>query len=425
MATIRPLSGLRFSPAAGAMENLVAPPYDVITAEEREELAAKSEHNTVLLTLPEQLPDDRSKFVKYARSSSLLSEWRREGILEADQPNIYRYRQEFISPVDGARLQREAVVCLIKTEPYEKGVVLPHEQTFPKHKEDRLRLLEATGAHLECIYGLYEDAAHTTAISLNHVNWQPLVEVDTDDGIHHELARTSNLSEITSVCAAFERERVWIADGHHRYETALAYRQSLGEKDALIPEDFMMIALSSMSDPGLILLPTHRIVPDMPIPLADIEQRLQRRFNTQYMANAELPETLRNLDQPDVRVFGIALHGGTGILATMEEPEDAVRMVPGDASSLLKMLDVTILHEIILKEFGIEDSAKVEYTRNAQEAIDRVRSDPNAVAFLMNPPTIDAMRRIALGGEKMPQKSTFYYPKLLSGLLFWSFSDFK
>jgi uncharacterized protein (DUF1015 family) len=158
MATVRPFRGLRYRESAGALENLVAPPYDVLSAEERNAYAAKSPYNIVHLTLPEQKEDDRSKFVKYARSAAALAEWRREGALAEEQrPAFYRYTQTFTIPGTDQSFDRTALIALIKVEPYENGVVLPHEQTFPKHKEDRLRILEATRSHLECIFGLFEE----------------------------------------------------------------------------------------------------------------------------------------------------------------------------------------------------------------------------------------------------------------------------
>ncbi|MEO7454470.1 MAG: DUF1015 domain-containing protein [Fimbriimonadales bacterium] len=422
MATIKPFRAQRFSPTAGELAHLVAPPYDVISSQGREDLGGMSPYNTVWLTLPEAEPDDRSKFVKYGRSSSRLSSWREEGMLVVeDRPSFYRYCQSFTDPVSGNRLTRESVVCLIKTEPYEKGVVLPHEQTFPKHKEDRLRLLEATRTHLECIYGLYEDPSGRVANALADTEFEVVANITTDDGIYHELAKAANVDDLVQLEQAFEPERVWIADGHHRYETALSFRQAMGDQPGPIPEDYMMIALSGMNDPGLILLPTHRIVANFPCPLDQIEAKLSERFQIRRVDNKNLLGELLNSTDPNDRVVGIAIPGGTGILATTTA-DNAVAW-SAEGSDLLKKLDVTILHEGILKDLGIEGMDKVGYTRDAKEAIDAVETGSNTVAFLMNPPSVTDMRLIAMGGEKMPQKSTYYYPKLLSGLVFWSMTD--
>lgn len=424
MAQIRPFRAQRFSSEAGRLEDLVAPPYDVISPEQREALAAKNEHNTVLLTLPESHPDDRSKFVKYGRSSSRLAQWAEEGVLKVDDsPCFYRYRQSFVNPTTGANHTRESLICLLKLEPYEKGVVLPHEQTFPKHKEDRLRLLEATRTHLECIYGLYEDPSAAAAKSIGSAGFEKVAEVVTEDGICHELARCCDAKANAAISDAFTNEKIWIADGHHRYETALNFRESVGQKGGQCAEDYILIALSSMSDPGLILLPTHRILSGAQ-DVSAAQENLSSLFSFEDVPNSSLMSEIEKRGSAGNRVFGIASRGG-GKLATLRDPHRAAELIKSDGSELLKTLDVTVLHEIILPMgFGVKGTDRIEYTRDAGQAAERAESDSQTVAFLMNPPSVEDMRLIALGGEKMPQKSTYYYPKLLSGLVFWPMSEF-
>lgn len=425
MALIRPFSGLRYGDKAGALDSLVAPPYDVLSQAERDELAAKSPYNVVHLTLPEQRDDDRSKFVKYARSAAHLAEWRREGILITEKaPAFYRYRQTFDLPGEG-RLSRTALIGLIKVEPYEKGVVLPHEQTFPKHKEDRLRILEATRAHLECIFGLYEDHDGQTFGQIESAEGRRGAEITTSDGVSHELDLIEDEAAATRLSQELASKKVWIADGHHRYETACAFRAQLGERDGPIAEDFMMMALSSMSDPGLVLLPTHRILGELSIPETRLDDVLQSYFNVRKVPNERLMETISSLRDPGTRAFGVALPSGMGLLATLDEPKDALDLMPQAGSERLRLLDVTILHSVILDRLlGITSLEEISYTRDAKEALESVRKGAKA-AFLMNPPTVDDMRQIALGGEKMPQKSTYYYPKLLSGLVLWPLDEFR
>lgn len=425
MATVRPFRGLRFTPDAGPLADLVAPPYDVLSQEERDAYAAKNDHNVVELTLPQGNPDDRSKFVKYAKSAALLAEWRRSGILcVEDTPTLYRYTQTFTIPGSTEPIVRKSLIGLIKTEPYEKGVVLPHEQTFPKHKEDRLRILEATRAHLECIFGLFEDDGGAIFRQIESAEAHLIADVTTDDGVRHVVEAIDDPKTTQALTEALEPKKVWIADGHHRYETACTFREMQGPRDGLIAEDFLMMALSSMSDPGLVLLPTHRIVHKMPLHGKEFENALQRFFNTREMPNGRLLEEMERLNRPDTRVFGIALPGGMGILATLDRPEDVLSWIEGDASPRLKMLDVSILHHVIFeKVLGLRGLEFFSYTRDPEEALQAVHRGSEA-SFLMNPPTVDDMRQIALGGEKMPQKSTYYYPKILSGLVLWSLNDF-
>lgn len=425
MAVIRPFTGLRFSPSVGSLDTVVAPPYDVISPAERDDLAGRNPHNVVQLTLPESNPDDRSKFVKYMRSASRLADWKREGALVPEpRPALYRYRQTFTIPGIGDAITRTALIALIKVEPYDKGVVLPHEQTFPKHKEDRLRILEATRSHLECIYGLFEDEGGAIFKAIDSAGSDSGVEVTTDDGVKHVLEPITDESTLSSLIGSLADKKVWIADGHHRYETAVTFRDMQGEKQGLVAEDFMMMALSSISDPGLVLLPTHRIVKKLPLTGGQLEQALQQFFNTRPVPNSQLLSELESLNREDMRAFGIALPGGTGILATLDRPTDALDWVDMEASARLKLLDVTLLHKVIFEKIlGLKGLDFFSYTRDPYEALDAVDNGSDA-AFLMNPPTVEDMRVIALGGEKMPQKSTYYYPKILSGLVIWSLEDF-
>ncbi len=424
MATVRPFRGLRFDGAAGALSDIVAPPYDVISPEQREALAEKSPYNVVRLTLPEQETDDRSKFVKYARSAARLQEWRREGVLRAEEsPAYYRYTQTFAVPGAGQVCSRTKLVTTIKVEPYSNGVVLPHEQTFPKHKEDRLRILEATRSHLECIFGLFEDDDRSVHALIAAASGATVADIKTeDDGIRHVVDKIDDPSTCDAITRAIADKKVWIADGHHRYETALAFREQLGQRDGVVAEDFMMMALCSISDPGLVLLPTHRVLKAIPVEPCELEKRLSAHFKTEHVANRDLMKTIASVDG---RAFGIALPGGNGLVARFDDVDRFASEVEGPGGLELKRLDVSILHGFIFARLlGLTGHDFFGYTRSEQEAIEAVESGAPA-AFLMNPPTVQDMRDVASAGDFMPQKSTYYYPKLLSGLVMWSLNDFS
>jgi uncharacterized protein (DUF1015 family) len=420
MAKIRPLFGLRFSGSAGDLDDLVAPPYDVISESEREALAAQSENNVVSLTLPLSKPDDRSKYVKYARSASTLEDWVREGILQKEtKPAYYRYLQTFALP-NGQVVTRQAMIATIKVEPYEAGTVLPHEQTFPKHKEDRLRILEATRSHLECIYGLYEDPDRTIFDTIGSANGETVADISVDD-VRHVIETITDEAEVALITKLLSDRKVWIADGHHRYETAVNFRQALGERDHEVPEDYMMMALSSMADPGLVILPTHRILKK---PVENIREKLEANYWTiSEVPNSDLMNAIEGIQNAGHRAFGIAQPGGTGLVLEITDLAKVVAEIPGDASESLKSLDVTILHDIIFaKHLGLTGIDFFGYTRIEQEAVDAVEA--GVQSFLMNAPSVEDMRIVALGGEKMPQKSTYYYPKIISGLVIWRLEDF-
>ncbi len=424
MATVRPFRGLRFDGAAGALSDIVAPPYDVISAQQRESFAARSPFNVVRLTLPEQEVDDRSKYIKYARSAARLEEWRREGALKVeDSPAYYRYTQTFDVPGTGQVLSRTKLVTTIKIEPYLNGVVLPHEQTFPKHKEDRLRILEATRSHLECIFGLFEDNDQAIHAMIASAPGTSVSDITTpDDGIRHVLDRIDDLTTCDSITRAIADKKVWIADGHHRYETALAFREQLGPRSGEVAEDFMMMALCSISDPGLVLLPTHRVLKTLPIEPCELERRLSDHFAVEHIRNKDIMAAISNAKG---RAIGIALPGGNGLVAQFYDVEKLASQVEGDGGMELKRLDVSILHGFVFpKLLGLTGHDFFGYTRIEQEALDSVENGSPA-AFLMNPPTVQDMRIVATAGDFMPQKSTYYYPKLLSGLVIWSLKDFE
>ncbi|MBS1723795.1 MAG: DUF1015 domain-containing protein [Armatimonadetes bacterium] len=426
MATVRPFRGLRFQESAGSLDALVAPPYDVLNEAQREESGAKSTHNVVHLTLPEQLPDDRSKFVKYARSAARLEEWRRTGAMALeDRPSFYRYAQTFNVPGGGEAFTRTSLIVLLKVEPYEKGVVLPHEQTFPKHKEDRLRLLEATRSHLECIFGLYEDDDNAVHKLVSGASGRRVADITTpEDGIRQTLDVIDDPATTKAISQALADKRLWIADGHHRYETALAFREAAGPNQGLIPEDFMMMAVDSMTDPGLVLLPTHRILKTLPGSATDLRAKMAAHFEVEDAPNSKLMTRIEALGAAGKRAFGIALPGGAGFVASTSNIAAIAAQIDGPGSAMLKELDVSVLHGFIFeKMLGLTGLDFFGYTRIESEAVDAVENGAPA-SFLMNPPTVEDMRLIALGGEKMPQKSTYYNPKLLSGLVVWSLKDF-
>lgn len=424
---IRPFTGLRFNVEADRLAQIVAPPYDVISPSQREVYAAQDELNVVRLTLPEQNKDDRSKFVKYARSASQLEEWRRGGVVQREEsPAYYRYTQRFSVPGTDEVFERTKLVATIKVEPYSKKVVLPHEQTFPKHKEDRMRILEATRSHLECIFGLYEDESGSVHGLVAGAPADLVAEITTDeDGIEHCFERISDQLALDAITAALGDKSVWIADGHHRYETALAFRENLGEKDGLIAEDFMMMALCSISDPGLVLLPTHRILKSMPVSGAELRTRLAEDFEVSETSADRVMAELQTVEQGGGRAIGVVLPNSVGLVARVRDIDRLVSKMGANGGADLQRLDVTILHSYVFgKLLGLTGHDFFSYTRLEQEALDAVASGSPA-AFMMNPPTVDDMRRIALGGDFMPQKSTYYYPKLLSGMVMWSLKDFE
>ncbi|MEI6511664.1 MAG: DUF1015 domain-containing protein [bacterium] len=421
MAIIKPFCAVRYTMP---IDTVVAPPYDVISPEDRQKLGQSNAYNIVHLTLPEGKSDDRSQYVKYAQAAARLTEWRREQQLVPDQkPGYYLYRQTFTDPVTGQKHKRSAIIGLLRSEPYETGTVMPHEQTFPGHKEDRLRLLEATRTHLECIYGMYDDANGKIKQTLENATFEPLCSTETPDGIYHELYVCDDEQTNVEIEGLFADKRILIADGHHRYETILNFRKQYVQATGTVPEDFLPVAFTALQDPGLIVLPTHRMVKSMPPEvMANFPAKLEEYFQVDEVKVEELPEMVRKAASNGARVVGIVLPN-KGYLCTLRDIDIMDKVVEEEHSMVWKRLDVTVLHTLMMEKLlGLPKGVEA-YTRDDNEVLDKVGSGEFAAGFMINAPTVDETREIASSGEKMPQKSTFFYPKLLSGLVMWSFGD--
>lgn len=398
MATIRAFRAVRY---ARLIPEVVAPPYDVISPEQRAELASQSAHNIVHLTLPE------NGDTRYRKAQQILEHWVRKGILRTDpEPAFYRYTQKFIDPLTQSERTRTGYFVLLHTEPYESGVVLPHEQTFPGVKEDRFRLLNATRAHLETIFGLFEPNALFQE-AVQSTLWEAIAQLEGDhlpEGHFHRLDRLTDPVVVSRLERAFDPMRIWIADGHHRYETALRFGLENGSPG--LPERFLPIFLVPINDPGLVILPTHRLLNSLPSgEPAEWRARLADAFEVEPFE----PTSLTALEG----AVGFLWRGGAWrIRPKTFEP---VENVP-DA---LVRFDAWWLHQRVLPALGYPAEIEAHYTRSWNEALETVRNGTAPCAFLLNPPPLTMLQSIASAGGKMPHKSTYFYPKVLSGLITW------
>jgi uncharacterized protein (DUF1015 family) len=354
MAEIKPFRALRYDTGqAGQLEDLIAPPYDVIGPAEREEYLARSPYNVVHLTLP----DDEEQ------AGLDLQSWRDDGVLASEEPAVWALSQDYVGP-DGVARTRTGVVVSLKIEPYETGTVLPHERTHRGPKEGRLRLLRATQTQLEPIFLLYEGQA-------------PFAVPEREPELEVEGAKLWRLED-DGISDAFADRRLLIADGHHRYETALAYHEELGTPAS----GYMMVVLVSLEDPGLTIFPTHRVFAELPPDLLAGEKR------------GDPESALQELGRLERGRAAVVVYDGSTELAV-----DGV----GE-------LDVQLVDRL-----GQEG---LSYTADWREAVRAVDEGDAAVAVLMRPTRIEDVFAVAARGETMPQKSTYFYPKLVSGLLF-------
>ncbi len=419
MARITPFKGIRYDPdKAGPLETVVAPPYDIITSEDRNLLYAASPNNVIRIILNRDNDP-------YSSAADYLRTWLSNGILREDgQPGFYEYRQEFTNPADGIRYSRSGLACALKLEPYSSGIVLPHEETRTKAKEDRLRLMRSTRCNPEPIFGLYEDNERLIgrAISAALNNRPDDITVCTEQDVHR-IRRIVDSAAIDAIQRLLAPKKIWIADGHHRYETALAYRDERRAENSGKPGlfDDILVVLTAFNDPGMVVLPTHRLVKNVAAGrLEQLGLQLERYFEADRVTERELPNSMRA--ESGAHRFGMIGAEGCRVLTLRDEA--LMDAAAEEHSASWRRLDVSILHTLILdRSLGMPaDSLAVTpdiaYTRDRAEASQRVRSGEFQLAFLLNDPSADEVRRVAAEGDKMPAKSTYFYPKLWSGLLF-------
>lgn len=430
MALIAPLTPLRYDlrRLPSGLGSVVAPPYDVISPDERARLAAREEHNVVRLILPEGDGD-----AKYAEAARLLSRWRDDGTLTRDAtPAFYRHDQTFVppgAPAGAPRIRRRGFLALVRLVPFSARIVLPHERTLSGPKEDRLRLFRATQTNLSPGFMLYRDPRGALDAAL--ASGEPIAEFATDDGVQHALAKVSRADAVRAIVEGIAQSTLLIADGHHRYETALRYSEEAGAArgDALENGEhrFFMTFLVNGDDPDLVVFPTHRHVHS----LAGFSyDELQKRAPGLF-AVTDLPPSA------DADALLAALHGaprpgpsfvaaggdGRAMLLTLRADADlAAHPTLGARPDVLRRTDVTVLHTGILEPLlGITPEAQAAktnlwYPQDARAALSELRAGRGNVLFLMNATPVADVRRVAEAGEVMPQKSTFFYPKVPTGL---------
>jgi uncharacterized protein (DUF1015 family) len=432
MAEIIPFKALRYDPDQVKLEDVLTQPYDKITPEMQSKYYERSAHNLVRIILGKAGETDTDAFNVYTRAAEYLHDWRSSGILKQDpEPGIYAYSQTFTVPGTRELAERRGLIALGRLHNYADGVVFRHEQTLAKPRADRLNLLRATRAHFGQIFMLYSDPKdEIEALLKKQTEEDPDTSLLDEYETLHRLWRIHDSALIQAVQQRMQDKKLLIADGHHRYETALAYRNERraesGSSDPNAPYEFVMMTLIPMESRGLIILPTHRIVHGLPT--FDRERMLEAAGQFFEIDRIDL----RTESRSATTLLGQAGENGTAFVAVtrqgpylMRAKKNAVQDALGQVPSLQRELDVVQLHRIMLERvLGISEEAvrnqeNVRYERDAFEAISWVRQGAN-VAFLMNPAKIDQVRDIAFGGEVLPQKSTDFYPKLLSGLAIYA-----
>lgn len=421
MAEIRPMKALRYdTEKAGRIEELVCPPYDIISEEERKGYLSKNPRNMVRLELPKGADP-------YGEAGRTLRQWLEEGILRTDMdPGVYIYEEEFLDRVDhGETKALRGMICRVRLEDFSAGVVLPHEETLSKAKEDRFQLMCATGCNFSQIYSLYRDEKHVTRQRLDRLAASCSPRYEFSDGlVTHRLWVINDPVAIEALREDFTSRKLYIADGHHRYETALRYRDHLREQGIYSPgADSVMMMLVDMEDPGLVVFPTHRLLSGLPgFDAAALPERCGEWFETAPRKDrAETEQALSDYYEAGRHAFGY-FDGKRWHTLALQDIAVMDGLLP-EKSAAYRRLDVTILHSLILERLlGIDKAnmaaqKNLAYTRSAEEAEEAVKAGESQCCFLLNPTRVEEIGAVASAGEKMPQKSTYFYPKLITGLV--------
>ena len=446
MAKVIPFRGVRYNTEKFKDLNAVtAPPYDIISPAQQQELYNKDEYNVIRLDYGMDFVSDDEKSNRYSRSAAYLKKWIEEKqLIFEDKPAFYIYEQIFslgtekMSRSEKPSHSLKGIIGLVQLEEFSENIILPHEETISKAKEDRLKLMRTTDSNLSQVYSLYLDENKEIAELIESFSdSEPDLTFVTDENITQNIWIIKDENVNSRISDMFDNKQLFIADGHHRYETALNYRRerhtSDGTKEGTMSYDYIMMMLVSMSDGGLFVFPTHRMVRG----LENFDEVLLVGFLTEeftvskiFFTEGDYAEiiTERLSNTVDETLFG--LYTGQNYyyllkLKNLKAIDDAIN----DKADAYKHLDVTILHKLILEKYlgideeNLKDQKNLVYTRDAHEAVDAVKNGEFDCAFLINPPKVSEIKEIARVNEKMPQKSTYFWPKLVTGIVMNKFDS--
>ena len=425
MADISPFAGLRYAAdRVGDLASVLCPPYDVISDDERGQLEARHPENVVRLELPRGADDTR-----YATAARLLASWTAEGILRPDaRESFYVYEQQF--GYGGQRYTRRGFFAAVRLEPFERRVVLPHEKTLSAPKEDRRRLLRATRTQISPVFGLYRDASGAARTIIDEAaSAAPAVDATTTDGVRHRLWPITSAAALDGLRVLLADKQILIADGHHRYETMLGLAPEMRPLDVAAgaaASDFAMMFLARAEDPGLLVLPTHRMVSNLPdFQFDGLRAAAAAAFDIaegDETTASEIDDRLARQGSDKRVVFAVRAPGRSKTLwLSLKSILDLSALGP----PALRRLDVTVLHGIILGPILAIDAAAMAkqtfltYTHDTEEALARLAAGEVQAAFFMNPTKVDEVLTACEAGCLLPQKSTYFLPKLATGLVMY------
>ena len=438
MVLIAPFRGIHYnSDVIEDLSHVITPPYDVISLEAREHYYQKHPYNIIRIILGKALPQDDKTNNKYTRASAFFQQWLSTGILKVEtSPKIYLYEQDFY--YNDGLVTRRGFVSLVRLEEFSSKTILPHEKTMDKPKEDRLQLLRTCKANFSQIFALYSDPSRNISKFLKEeYSKEPSIHIKDNEGVDNRIWPIDDPDLIQFIQSEMSTKTLFIADGHHRYETCLLYRDEMRsihrDFTGKEPYNFSMMYLTNMDEEGLIILPCHRVLKNVDdVKFANLQSGLSKYFdetiiefdsNDRSQKKTKFFNTLSRLSKKK-QSFGMYKKGDTVYrVLTLKNEKFIDEKLGKTLEKPLKELDVVILDQIILGELlgiseqDIREEAFVSYTKNADQAFDSIHKGEAKLAFIMNPTKVEQVRAVARLMKKMPQKSTFFSPKLPTGLI--------
>jgi len=441
MAKIIPFKGILYNKEKiRDIKDVVAPPYDVISPAEQEELYKRHENNVVRLILGKESDSDTPDNNRYTKARDSFDSWQRDSILIKDAfPSIYVYSQEYhLGETEGFEKKRRlGFIALSKLEDFGEGKIHPHENTLAKPKEDRLKLMQHCNANFSSIFGLFSDPSkRIDSVLKDYMRHSPLYDMVDDAGMRHTLWAIRDNRAIKIITSVMSDKQIFIADGHHRYETAINYRNEMRGK---LPDfsgeelyNYVMMYFTNTNSEGLSILPIHRLVSNLSdFDKKKIVEKAGEFFNIEKLSFNESDEkTVKQKLFSDIKergekehIFGMYLGNDEYLLLTLKDEDVLDRLITNSRHPSWKKLDVTILHTLLIEkvlrisEKNLAEQKNITYTISGDEAIKDVKAGKYQIALFLNPTKIEDVKDVAAAGEKMPQKSTFFYPKLITGLV--------
>lgn len=402
MPPVFPFRGVRYTYRDPEEQGcVIAPPYDVIDREAQEAYYSKHAHNIIRLELGEVLPSDDRRRNRYTRALETYQSWQKEGVLARDdEPSIYLYRQDF--PYSGRLLERWAVFASVGLVPHGEGVY-PHEDTLPKPLEDRMNLLRTLRVNLSPIFGLYPDRGNTVIQGLKHLSRRLPDSVAVDGEDTHSIWAIAG-EQAAGYLSVLQESPIFVADGHHRYETALRHHLEANGGSGRV-----LMALANLFDPSLVVMPTHRLLRGMG------ERSLRNIEGFRFQPQESLDRLMTEVERCPVPAFGLYTAEGFGLCTLTEEGSTRMAALKPEYSPTWRELDVSVIQALVLE--GPLAGAEVGFTRDAAWAVSQVKQCQWQAALFVRTCGVEAMTQVALRGERMPQKSTYFYPKLPTGLV--------